>query len=96
MKYLVANTSELRIMHNNASSVAEITIQLGLKKPTVTLHDKAYISGVYDKTNGKKNPGMNYCEVNEKKPIILDDWVSISSSTKNQMTLHLKTKLKQL
>ena len=96
MKHLVANTSEFRITHNNASDMAEITIQLGLKKPTVTLHNKAYVSGVYDKTSGKKNPGMNYCEVNEKTPTITDDWVSISSSTKNQLTLNLKTKLKQL
>ena len=39
---------------------------------------------------------MSYCEIQEKKPTITDDWISISSTTKNQLSLNLKTKLKQL
>ena len=96
MKHYIADTSGLRITHTNSSNHAEITINLSLVKPGVVLHNKAYIEGVYDLTTGKKNPGMHYCEVNEKRPTITDDWLPISSETQNQMTLNLKTKLKQL
>ena len=54
------------------------------------------MSGVYDSASGKKNPGLHYCEIDNKTPTITDDWISISANTKNQLTLNLKTKLKQL
>tara|TARA_R100000458_G_C8191187_1_gene184843 strand:+ start:436 stop:726 length:291 start_codon:yes stop_codon:yes gene_type:complete len=96
MKHYLATTSEFRIIHNNSSNTGEVTIQLGLSEPTVTVSNSSYISGVYDSSSGKKNPGMPYCEVDEQKPTITDEWRTISSGTKHQMTLNLKTKLKQL
>lgn len=96
MKYYVAPTSEFRITHNNASSVGEITIKLGLNGPSITCVDSSHISGVYDSSSGKKNPQMPYCEIDEKTPKFTDSWVSTSASRKNQITLKLKTKLKQL
>ena len=96
MKYLVAPTSELRIVHNNASASNEITIKLGLSKPTVTINKSTYIQGVYDSSSGKKNPGIPYCEVDNKESTITDEWLSISANSKNQLTLNLKTNLKQL
>ena len=96
MKHYVNDTSELRITHNNSSKVGEITIQLGIMNPIVIVKNSAYISGVYDSTTGKKNPGMPYCEIDAKVPTIKDERKAISSSTQNEMTLTLKTKLKQL
>tara|TARA_R100001510_G_C7581206_1_gene154125 strand:- start:293 stop:583 length:291 start_codon:yes stop_codon:yes gene_type:complete len=96
MKYLVDKTSGLNIVHNNLSGLPEITINLSLSKAKIVLKNSAHISGVYDLNTGKKNPGMSYCEIQEKKPTITDDWISISSTTKNQLSLNLKTKLKQL
>ena len=96
MKHYVANTSEFRLIHNNSSSAAEITINLSITGPKITLSNQAHISGVYDSTNGSKNPGMPYCEIDEKKPTITDEMLSISGDTQNRMTLNLKTKLKQL
>ena len=96
MRYLVANTSEFRINQNNNSGVAEIDIKLGLHKPTVTLKNKASIAGVFAVNGGKKNPGMPFCEVHEKKPTTTNEYLSVSSNTKNEITLNLKTKLKQL
>tara|TARA_Y100001937_G_scaffold38706_1_gene55077 strand:+ start:492 stop:782 length:291 start_codon:yes stop_codon:yes gene_type:complete len=96
MKYLVDKTSGFNIVHNNPSGVSEITINLSLTKANVVLKNSTYIGGVYDLNTGEKNPGISYCEIQEKKPTITDDWISISSDTKNQLTLNLKTKLKQL
>ena len=96
MKYFVANTSALEIIHRNSSSVSEITIQLSLSGPNITISNSTYIDDVYDISTRKKNPGMPYCELQEKKPTITDDWLAISANTKNQLTLNLKTKLKQL
>ena len=96
MKHLVAHTSEFRISHRNKSDAAEITIKLGLSKPVITISKSTFVSGVYDSASGKKNPGLHYCEIDNKTPTITDDWISISANTKNQLTLNLKTKLKQL
>ena len=96
MKHLVAPTSEFRITHRNSSLSSEITIKLGLSKPTIIVKNATYISGAYDSSTGKKNPGMPYCEVDDKTPTITDDWLSISANSKNQLTLNLKTNLKQL
>ena len=90
MKYLVAPTSGLHIVHRNKSSMTEITIQLGLVGPTITINNSTYISGVYDSTTNKKNPGFPYCELQDKKSTITDDWLSISTDSKNQLTLNLK------
>ena len=95
MKYFVAPASSLQIAKKNSSNTANIIIKLGLTGPDITLINNAYVSGVYN-SSGKKNPGMPYCELSEKKPTITDDWVSISANSKNQLTLNLKTKLKQL
>ena len=96
MKYLVANTSGFNIVHRNESSMSEITIKLGLVKPEIIISNSAYIDGVYDLNTNKKNPGLPYCEVEDKSPTITDDWLSISANSKNQLTLNLKTNLKQL
>tara|TARA_R110002167_G_scaffold7683_11_gene36186 strand:+ start:7562 stop:7852 length:291 start_codon:yes stop_codon:yes gene_type:complete len=96
MKYLVAPTSAFEIVHRNSSNVSELTIKLGLVKPVITIKNSTYVSGVYDLSTNKKNPGIPYCEINEKQSTITDDWLAISSNSKNQLTLNLKTKLKQL
>ena len=94
MKHYVAPTSEFRIVKQ--ATTAEIDIQLGPTGPEITCLNAAYIAGVYDSSTGKKNPGMPYCQVEEKTPTITDEWKPTSSSSKTQMTLNLKTKIKQL
>ena len=96
MKYFVSPTSNFNIAHRNSSAVSELTIKLSLKGPVITISNSTYIDGVFDSSTNKKNPGMPYCEIQDKKPTITDDWLSISSNSKNQLTLNLKTKLKQL
>ena len=96
MKHLVAPTSGFTLTHRNSTNMAEITIQLSLKKPIVTVKNSAYIEGVFDLTTGKKNPGLNYCEIDEKNPTILNDWLFVSQDSSNELTLNLKTKLKKL
>ena len=96
MKYFVSNTSGFTLLHRNESSASEITIKLGLVKPTITIKNSTYIDGVYDLNTNKKNPGLPYCEVENKTPTITDDWLSISANSKNQLTLNLITNLKQL
>ena len=96
MKYLVAPTSGFQIVHRNTSLVSELTIKLGLVKPEIIISNSTYIGGVYDLSSSKKNPGLPYCEIDEKQPTITDDWISVSANTKNQLTLNLITNLKQL
>ena len=96
MKYLVAPTSGFQITHRNSSLVSELTIKLGLVKPEITVKNSTYISGVYDLSTNKKNPGLPYCELDEKQSTITDDWLAISAYSKNQLTLNLITNLKQL
>ena len=50
----------------------------------------------YDLSTNKKNPGLPYCELDEKQSTITDDWLAISANSKNQLTLNLITNLKQL
>ena len=94
MKHYIASTSEYRIVKN--ATTAEITIQLGPTGPDVTCLNASYVAGVYDSSTEKKNPGMPYCETNEKSPTITDEWNALSGSSTHQMTLNLKTKFKQL
>ena len=111
MDYYVAPTSGLTIVNNNSSNSAEITISLSITGVELTFSEPTYISGVNDLSTDKKNPGMPYCEIYNKVPTITDNWKFISindlvyndgsgsqtnSSGKNQLTLNLKTKLKQL
>ena len=95
MKYFVAPTSSLEIAKKSSNNTANIIIELGLTGPNVTLINNTYVSGVYG-SNGKKNPGMNYCEIDNKIPSLTDEWLSISSSTTNQITLNLTTNLMQI
>jgi hypothetical protein len=95
MKYLVSNTSALEIVHNNSSSTANITIQLGIRRPIVTVTESTYIAGVYG-NDGTKNPGLPYCEVDEKTPNFTDNNVAVSTTTTNQITLNLDTNLMQI
>tara|TARA_R100001443_G_scaffold104862_1_gene113668 strand:+ start:7392 stop:7679 length:288 start_codon:yes stop_codon:yes gene_type:complete len=95
MTYLVSNTSALEIVQNNSSGAGEITIELGLTGPNIIITNATYVGGVYG-NNGKKNPGMPYCEVNEKIPNFTDEMVAISSATTNQITLNLDTNINQI
>ena len=95
MKYFVAPASSLQIAKKNSSNTANIIIKLGLTGPDITLINNAYVSGVYN-SSGKKNPGMNYCEIDNKVPTLADEWLSISSTTTNQITLNLTTNLSQI
>lgn len=95
MKYFVAPTSSLQIAKKNSSNTANITIKLGLTGPDIILSNNAYVSGVYS-SSGKKNPGMNYCEIDNKIPTLTDEWLSISNTTANQITLNLTTNLTQI
>ena len=92
MKYYVDPTSSLEIVQNNSSGVSEITIQLGIKGPKIIIDNIANIDGVYSLSNRKKNPGMSYCEIDNKEPTLTDDWIAISSTTTNEITLNLKIK----
>ena len=96
MKHYVCPGSEFRIVQNTSSGVGEITISLNLTGPSITVTNAAYIGGAYDSSSGKKNPGIPYCQIDEPKPVFTDNWNNVSASSKKQVTLTLKSKLKQL
>lgn len=96
MNYYVAPTSSINIINEKSHGMAEVTITLTPTGPVIETFEPNYIGGVYDLSSGKKNPGIPYCEVQEKSPSITDDWVFISDSTPSQLTLNLITNINQI
>tara|TARA_R100001443_G_C3227729_1_gene147583 strand:+ start:126 stop:416 length:291 start_codon:yes stop_codon:yes gene_type:complete len=96
MNYYVAPTSSIDIVKEKSHGMAEVTITLMPTGPVIETVQPNYISGVSDLSSGKKNPGMSYCEIQEKSPTITDDWIFISDSVPNQLTLNLITNINQI
>jgi len=96
MNYNVAPTSSINIVCEKPNGTAEVTITLTPTGPVIETVQPNYISGVYDLATGKKNPGMPYCEVQEKTPTITDDWIFVSNTTPSQLTLNLITNINQI
>ena len=92
----VAPSSSINIVHKKSSAMAEVNIILTITGPVVELVQPTYISGVFDLTSGKRNPGFPYCEIQEKAPTITDDWIFISNETPNQLTLNLISNTNQI
>ena len=90
--YNVSDTQSIQILGVNSSASGEVTINLHPSKPTVSVNNSPYISGVADSSDSITNNKISI-QVDSNNAIILDNVKTISSSKKAEVTIKLNTKL---
>ena len=91
MNYTSIDTQAVQLHCESSNGYGEVTINLHITKPTISVKKSAYISGVYD-TSGNLNPLPPKIIVDTYKPAILNNIKTISVTENSQVTLKLNTK----
>lgn len=92
MIYTATGTDAIQLQLITSSGAGEATLTLGPIKSSISCLEKvSYIDGVYD-SSGNKNPRGPVFIYDSYKPIIKNNFRSITTSSSAEITLQLKTK----
>ena len=92
MNYSAIDNQAIQIQSTTSGAIGEITINLHLTNPSITVKKSPYISGVYD-SNGSVTNSSPTIQIDGYNSTILNNVRTISATEDSGVTLKLNTKL---